>query len=165
MRALLLLLLCASALALNFEASLMSHTLEEMGALDTSQLNCQTPRSHFNELESALGQWQTLLENKERIPEHIQTLTEMKSMIKHKKYEQLVEKLRSLDLVAPPVLAEIEGQLAGLQSHGKQGLYNNRQGRAKTLHRNADEAMRLLNWPNEQPPSVMPAKPCYNNQS
>lgn len=57
MRVHLIVLLLMGAIALNFEASLMTHTLEELDALDTSQLNCQTPKSHFDELESALTQW------------------------------------------------------------------------------------------------------------
>jgi hypothetical protein len=52
-----------------------------------------------------------VLENKDRIPHHIETLTQMKHMIKHKKYEKLVEKLQDLDLIAPPVLSELKGKL------------------------------------------------------
>ncbi|CAK81122.1 unnamed protein product (macronuclear) [Paramecium tetraurelia] len=117
MHALFVLLMYAAAL--NFEASLMSHTLAEVDALDTSQLNCQTPRSHFDELEQTLTQWQNVLENKERIPSHIETLTEMKHLIKHKKYQQLVDKIKDLDLISPPVLSELQNKLQGLQSHDK----------------------------------------------
>jgi len=59
-----------------------------------------------------------VLENKDRIPHHIETLTQMKHLIKHKKYDKLVEKLQDLDLIAPPVLSELKGKLQGLQSHG-----------------------------------------------
>mgnify|MGYP001807849061 CR=1 FL=1 len=48
-----------------------------------------------------------MLENKDRIPSHIETLTQMKHLIKHKKYEQLVEKIKDLDLISPPVLSEL----------------------------------------------------------
>ncbi|CAD8158723.1 unnamed protein product [Paramecium pentaurelia] len=119
MRIYALFVLLMYATALNFEASLMSHTLAEVDALDTSQLNCQTPRSHFDELEQTLTQWQNVLENKERIPSHIETLTEMKHLIKHKKYQQLVDKIKDLDLISPPVLSELQNKLQGLQSHDK----------------------------------------------
>ncbi|CAD8070192.1 unnamed protein product [Paramecium sonneborni] len=117
MHALFMLLMYAAAL--NFEASLMSHTLAEVDALDTSQLNCQTPRSHFDELEQTLSQWQNVLEKKDRIPSHIETLTEMKHLIKHKKYQKLVDKIKDLDLISPPVLSELQNKLQGLQSHDK----------------------------------------------
>ncbi|CAD8146143.1 unnamed protein product [Paramecium octaurelia] len=119
MRMYALFVLLMYATALNFEASLMSHTLAEVDALDTSQLNCQTPRSHFEDLEQTLTQWQQVLENKERIPSHIETLTQMKHLIKHKKYEQLVEKIKDLDLISPPVLSELQNKLQGLQSHDR----------------------------------------------
>lgn len=42
----------------------------------------------------------------------------MKKLIKHKKYTKLVDRLKTLDLVSPPILSEIESKLAGLSSHG-----------------------------------------------
>lgn len=115
-----MLLLLMSAMALNFEASLMTHTLEELNSLDTSQFGCNTPQSHFNEMETALTSWAHILENKDKIPKHIETLNEMKSLIKEKKYDQLTKSIESLDLLSEPVLAEIKSKLGGLSSQGTQ---------------------------------------------
>ena len=72
-------------ISLNFEAFLISYTSAEVDAMKTSQLNCNNLQSHLDELDLILSQWQNLLENKVPIPSHIETLAEMKHLIKYKK--------------------------------------------------------------------------------
>lgn len=75
------LILLPILLAIETDTNLLSRSLEEVGSLDTSSLDCSTTPQQFIQMNNELNAWADIVEHKSVLPKDIQTLSQIKQIL------------------------------------------------------------------------------------